>query len=164
MKTTMAVERANLQDPAPAALARRHRSCWIHVSFGVAPVLSLPQNGANDPQRTFQPISSPVAQSWVNGFAVCQPTGRRSEQAAGRCSGWFDVYASAKDSTGISSRSVYSTHPHSHRHDHGRTMLDWVLAFVTRPHSGQITSNGTRPHVGRPDGFSPGYLASVNSS
>ena len=58
MKTTMAVERANLQDPAPAALARRHRSCWIHVSFGVAPVLSLPQNGANDPQQTFIAVAS----------------------------------------------------------------------------------------------------------
>jgi hypothetical protein len=28
---------------------RHHRSCWVHVSFGVTPVLSLPQNGANDP-------------------------------------------------------------------------------------------------------------------
>src|SRR6516165_6283892 len=38
---------------------RRRKSCWIHVSFGVAPVLSLSQNDANDPSLPFPPeISS----------------------------------------------------------------------------------------------------------
>ena len=29
-------------------MARRHKSCRIHVGFGVAPVVSLPRNNAMD--------------------------------------------------------------------------------------------------------------------
>src|SRR5262249_42727647 len=35
--------------PHHSGMGRWHRGCRNHVSFGVAPVLSLPQNDANDP-------------------------------------------------------------------------------------------------------------------
>jgi hypothetical protein len=43
-------------------MARRHRSCWIHVSFGVTPVLSLSQNDAIDPEQTLRRCSCCTAQ------------------------------------------------------------------------------------------------------
>ena len=44
-------------------MARRHRSCWIYVSFGVTPVLSLPQNDAIDPMQSSAGSNSCTAAS-----------------------------------------------------------------------------------------------------
>jgi hypothetical protein len=54
-------------------MARRHGTCWIHVSFRATSVLSLPQNDAIDPFRTFTTCTRCAATFLPAGCAILIP-------------------------------------------------------------------------------------------